>query len=163
MGTSGRKGLTSFLCSSRFQSILLRNGWYLISSMPLKPSLFSGFLWISLLMKFTLSLLHPYGGISSNCTCLAIIFSLISLRFAPRYGLYFNRNLYLSSHELICNHSKGKIIYTIRMIHLANDLRRHVTRCPTGILCIVRLHLSRYSHISYPYISALIEHQVFWF
>lgn len=142
MGTSGRKGLASFRCSSRFQSILLRNGWYLISSMPLKPSLFSGFLWINRLMKFTLSLLHPYGGISSNCTCFAIIFSLISLRFAPRYGLYFNPNLYLSSHEFIRNDSKCKIIHPIRMIHLTNDLRRHVAWRPTRVLCIVRLHLS---------------------
>jgi len=82
------KGLIYCLFKSFYQSTLLKKGWFLISAIPLWPSLFSGFLWMSRLTKSTLSLLQPKGGISSNLACLDSIFSLISLRFAPTYGRY---------------------------------------------------------------------------
>lgn len=57
--TSGKKGAWIFLISNFYQSIFLKNGWYLTSSMPLYPNRYSGRLWINLLMNSTLSRLQP--------------------------------------------------------------------------------------------------------
>lgn len=57
--TSGRKGGRILRCYSFSQSIFLKKGWYFTYSIPLKPSLLSGFLWMSLFTKSMLSLDQP--------------------------------------------------------------------------------------------------------
>lgn len=83
INTCGKNGEIIFLCYNFSQFTFLKKGWNFTYSMPAVPSLFYGFLWIKELIKSTLSRLHPNGGISSILTCLANIFYLISLRFAP--------------------------------------------------------------------------------
>ena len=49
------------------------------------------------------------------------------------------------------------------MVHLANDLGSHISRCPTSVFSVIRLHLSRDTQISDSDIAALVKDQVFWF
>ena len=160
--TCGKKGEMSLRCYSFYQSIFLKKGWYLTSSKPPEPSLCSGLRRIKRLMKSMLSLLHPYGGISSSCTCFASIFSLISFLLAPMYGLYIIYNFYSSCHELIGDDSKRKEVNRVRMIHLANDLRRHIARSSACILCVVWLDLPRNPQICDSQVATVIKHQIFW-
>ena len=70
-------------------------------------------------------------------------------------------NHYLSSHELIGNDPKRKVIDSIRVIHLTDHLRRHVAWRSTCVLRVIRLHFPWNAHVSDPQISSLIQHQVF--
>lgn len=47
------------------------------------------------------------------------------------------------------------------MVIFADDFRGHVSWGPTGIFCVVRLHLPGDAQIGYPQIPPIIEHKVF--
>ena len=72
-------------------------------------------------------------------------------------------NVYSASDEFVGHNSKGKEIYGIRMVHLADNLRSHIARCPGSILFIFRRIFSRHSHICKSEVSFWVENEVFRF
>lgn len=49
------------------------------------------------------------------------------------------------------------------MVHPGNNFWCHVSRCATRVTGIVRLNMPRYSKVSNPHITTIVNHQVFRF
>lgn len=70
---------------------------------------------------------------------------------------------YLSDHEFVSYNSQSEEIYCIRVIHLADNFRRHVSGGSAGIFGIVRLELSRNSKIRDSNVAFVIKYQILRF
>ena len=95
---------------------------------------------------------QPFGiSFLLICIYLAKIWSLISYRDLPTYGLYmiFSKlNTYPSEHALISHDASGEIINGDAMILPAHDLWSHVPGGTRSVLIIFRTPLSRNTEIS---------------
>ena len=67
-------------------------------------------------------------------------FSILFPSYLLQYRVAEWGKTYSSSDEFIGHDSKGKEINRIRMIHLADNLRSHVSRSSTGVLSITWLN-----------------------
>ncbi len=135
--TGGTKGARSLRSARSFQLKFFIHWCDFTSPGPFTPSLSMGFRFRSyryreedgtLLMKLAAAGDQPKGSSSSlSCTCRDNIWSRISRRLAPRYGLYFRVAFseYLAHHALECYNANSEVVYGDPVVAPAHDLRRY--------------------------------------